>query len=474
MAKIYITLAGFMALVGLLAAGQGIRRSAWWAWPLSLLLIPPATGITIPIGNLLFNCRLIALVLAIAAFAPREPERPAEGRRWILLDSLMLGLALTGILSRIFNGTFGDMTLIGTVIEFMPYIVGRLYLQSVDDFPQAAGPILIILGVTTGLLWLESVSAMNLPLKLARARMIQEYRFGFNRARGAIDSPIPMGFVMLLLSGWAVGAASWARATRQRRWWRFTPLVSYLGALATWSRGPMLGIPMAAFWRFSLRRRASWFWLMLGLGGMIGIFQYQEELARLAGGLLGEKFDAQNFDEDIRIVKFGDREVQYTGTMHRMLLWDAYADVLATAGLFGYGWNESVLGQVQNANYFWSIDNQYVLVLVNRGYVGLVLFLGLTGTALWTLGRLARDRDHPLSEMAVGTFAGVLTVALGIYTVWMGPAVLGDAYYFMLGVAGTLGQLRLERGEHLEGDRDDEALDPHEEPAHGIGEEVAW
>jgi hypothetical protein len=78
----------------------------------------------------------------------------------------------------------------------------------------------------------------------------------------------------------------------------------------------------------------------------------------------------------------------------------------------------------------WHIDNLYLELLIERGVLGLALFLGLAAAALWRLARVARTRDA-LAEsgvflaaalcggLLVGLISGVMDMPRVAWLLWL-------------------------------------------------------
>jgi O-antigen ligase len=92
---------------------------------------------------------------------------------------------------------------------------------------------------------------------------------------------------------------------------------------------------------------------------------------------------------------------------------------------------------------YWILDNQYLLTLVEMGFVGLVAVLVLIGTALYCVGRACRllpqGSDH---DLAVALMASNIARAarLALFDKLSYPHSTG-VFFLLLGLAGAYWRL---------------------------------
>ncbi len=84
----------------------------------------------------------------------------------------------------------------------------------------------------------------------------------------------------------------------------------------------------------------------------------------------------------------------------------------------------------------WHLDNLFLEILVERGAIGLLLFLTLTGFAIWRLW-LGCIRQDPMSPFLVSSLVGTLIVGL-VSSVMDVPRIAFLFYFFLLFSIGSI------------------------------------
>jgi O-antigen ligase len=145
-------------------------------------------------------------------------------------------------------------------------------------------------------------------------------------------------------------------------------------------------------------------------------------------------------NESAAIVIAG-QEVDYTGTSHRIILFQAYETPLARLGPLGYGspLPDDKMDEIPAR--FRSIDNHYVLFLLQRGPLGLGLFVLLAIATLFNLAMMALDEGQPTADLAAGLFGAMALVTLLLVSVWFAPD-FGMMWLFVAGLTSNLRSLR--------------------------------
>ena len=156
-----------------------------------------------------------------------------------------------------------------------------------------------------------------------------------------------------------------------------------------------------------------------------------EALHRWAGDNQGER----------ETVVIDGREVEYTGTQHRLLLRLAYRRTLENAGWLGYGLREPPLDP-DTDEIFRSIDDHYLMFQLRHGLLGVGCFVALALVALMRLWRAAWSRAEANAVFAAAMFGALAGVTLMLNSVWLSPD-LGPAWVFSVGLAVTLDQVRV-------------------------------
>lgn len=125
--------------------------------------------------------------------------------------------------------------------------------------------------------------------------------------------------------------------------------------------------------------------------------------------------------------------------VYRRQLIDNYTPVVEAGGFWGWGVVFPVVGDQV------SIDNEYLLVALQRGYFGLIVFVGMFSDALFRLVRQGvspgRRPDRILAFCMVGTLAGIL---FSITTVFLGMQVY-TLFFFLLGWSQAIGRTKPEQ-----------------------------
>ena len=96
-----------------------------------------------------------------------------------------------------------------------------------------------------------------------------------------------------------------------------------------------------------------------------------------------------------------------------------------------------------------SIDDEYLLILVTRGYLGLVVFSIIAADALLRLAyvgmRFPNQENRLFAFCLLGNIAGVL---LTIGTVYLGSQVV-PVFFLLIGWSQAIGRRRLDPHPHF-------------------------
>ncbi len=119
------------------------------------------------------------------------------------------------------------------------------------------------------------------------------------------------------------------------------------------------------------------------------------------------------------------RQVMYTGTSHRILLWEVYAPAMKAAGWFGFGDFDLNAGEFANLiepqlrQLFYSVDNAYLVQWLNRGSVGALALFALVLVA--ALAALTAPQDRELAVFNAATAGAIAGLVIVLGTVWFDP-----------------------------------------------------
>lgn len=482
---------------------QGPRRAIAAGIFLSLLVPewvryypfgPPPEGF-FNTGSLWINLRVAVTVVGVCLYL----LHPKATRNWKLMwsDWAMLGLMGTHLVSDTLADGFSWTILLRIYGEwFLPYVAGRIAIQSVGDarwaLPFAVGVTLILasFSVAESVLKLDpnpsEMLLVDLSEGLPKPTLRPEdgtprdaERIGFKRSYGPTMHPIYFATLQLLLLPWMVYAAS--RSLRVKTvpyWWAGMPLVCLLGIAAPISRAPVLAIGIVVYVMVMILRPQSRY--RLGIAGAVVAIVLLLGWDVIIGGL--EKFTGE--DEHRKVVIIDGKPVKYSGTRHRFLLFEEYSPALWQTGLVGWGTERLVTfppnvprasGGVASTTILEetppplmnldltgkgrrmrpttpyvpplptsvkeaevaTLDNAFLLYTLRFGFLGLFFFAALNVTAAWNYIRLAL---MPKTEGVVwlAAMAGTI-VAMGfvLLTVWM-PQDFGYFYLFLVGASAGL------------------------------------
>ncbi len=231
-----------------------------------------------------------------------------------------------------------------------------------------------------------------------------QLRWGFGRVSGPFGQSELAGIVLLfglVLAVWLAYNKLWEARFSEAPWLPFRKATIITGSIAavllmTQARGPWLGtlfaLPIALIGRSRRVLRTS---LIVGavclVAGAVGYVAFQHYVLGPAAS------DAQ-------------QTAQYR---HQLL--DNYLPIAIKGGPWGWGTHfPQAAGQ-------GSIDNQYLLVTLTQGYVGLLAFCLIAVETLlrlvWAAVAAPSRRDLSFALTMFGIFAGIL---LTIYTVFLG------------------------------------------------------
>ncbi len=365
--------------------------------------------------------------------------------KFVPSDIAMLSLIVIHIISDFTNAEPNWLMLGRAYAEwYMPYVAGRLAMQSRDVAFQLAR-IMMIAGMLIALTAIiESSLDWNLFELMFGNRPIEgssrdAERWGVQRAYGPTMHPIYFGVLQLLLLGWG-GYPLLKAIHRRAKWgWVLTPVPLMLGVAATGSRGPILGVVasgVAGLFCFAPKLRV---WIGGGLITLAGLgIANQEAILDQMERWSGER------QHEILI----DGELRKTSSVRtRVNLLEVNKIALKRSGWLGFG-SQAVAGfpinvplgpaEVETLKRVKFIDNTYVLITLRFGYLGVLAFLvaALVSLAqfLWVGDHYRGGRVQWLSGcLGAATFGALLVQA----TVWM-PHEVGFPLVWSFGLSASL------------------------------------
>lgn len=423
-----------VALMLRAAARRGPRVGLWYGWA-AALLVPH--WLYYPIQSYRLDIPTIVAGVGLFLLAQGPPAGAAGGRRLRAADVTAGALLASMSISQVLAGEFSFMTVPKLAAPWLlPYLVGRSFVRSPADPADALGPMVAATTALALVAVVESITRVNLASVAAGrfAPMTGEVRMGLLRAMGTFCHPIILGMALLMLLPWALEARRRAGLGAGPRWWRLTPWVTVAGLITSISRGPMLAGALMLYLVAAARARRRALMLGLGLVAVVVGLAAREAIVATLGHVGNE-------DTVEKRVVIGNVEREYTGSIHRLLLFEVYGDLLADAGLFGFGHSgeEFQPGEGEGLEVLGSIDDHYIVFTLWYGYLGMGLFVLLMVLTLADLARVARA-GGPAAALATALFVAVVVVALNLFTVWLAPD-FARVWMFTAGLATALRQL---------------------------------
>lgn len=332
---------------------------------------------------------------------------------------------------------------------YVPYICGRLAFQYRRDM-NAIWPVLsLIASVLAFCSVFEAIARINVFELIFGLRPEEQTprdadRWGLRRAYGPCLNPIYFGLLQLLLAGWSFYAAHRAYLRRANPLWMLTPLLSIAGIACTCSRGPILGLVLFALAVLFVRVQRSRMPLFcIAILSVVLVVAFRERVVVLLENWSGE---SQRIGNKSLVVN-QEELMKFSGTRSRLIMLEMYRVALFRSGLIGYG-TEAVTGfpihvpigpqEAETLKRIRYIDNEYVLLTLRFGYLGLLCFLTAAIASAWTLTRLHDIyAEENLGLLVAYVAAGLMSVMVVIFTVWM-PHDYGFVLLWTFGVASGL------------------------------------
>lgn len=415
--------------VAMIRGSAGSLRPLWW----SILLLGP-TWLTSQQRSVQLDLRTAAAAgFLLGLFCWRRSGTP---RRWLAADSCVCLLVLIQIASQYQAGDLRPLTSIEIArVWLLPYVVGRIFLGSAGEIPDvkifariaAALSVLAVIEAFGHRNLLSSLTGKTFGL----LEQGEGYRWGLKRAQGAFVHPIFFGTVLILIMPWTLHARRLAQQGQGRPWWKLLPWLVSCAVLVSVSRGPQLALGVVAFFD-TFFRKPAW------RGAMISVVVLLLTVGYPARGTVLNHLSAWAGEEPSqRVVIIDGEQVEYTGTLHRLLLFRVYGEPLMQAGLLGFGLRMQGVQTDNSDSRFASIDNHYLRFTLQHGYGGLAAFVALSLLTLtYSAGTALRRRDDA-SGLAGAMFGSHLAVSVLLMTVWFAPD-FGTVWLFSAGLAGCL------------------------------------
>ena len=381
----------------------GLLALAWWLYEQARRTVPSGQGHQ-PVRTTLFiflGCLAISYIFAMTrAIDPDESSTAQLGVVLILSWSGALLVANDGIVTR----------------EGFETLIRRLIF---------AGGALATLGIIqffTGQLWVDRIS---LPPLLTYTQEIGGFtaRGGFNRPPGTAIHPIEFGAIITMILPLALNMALSDRLVRSalRRWY---PVAAILFAVATSSSRSALicaaisVIGVALAWTPAARRAAVLVGVLFGplvfltVPGMLGTF---------AGMFAGISNDGS--------------------ALSRVGSYTLAGEFISRSPWFGRGYSTFLPK-------YRILDNQYLGLLIEIGFVGLAAFLALLLTAI-VCARSSRSvaTDATTQQLGQALAASIASGSVGLaFYDGLGFPTAAATLFLVVGLAGC--SWKLARNDH--------------------------
>jgi hypothetical protein len=310
---------------------------------------------------------------------------------------------------------FAELT---TVV--VPYMLGKLLIEqgSADDEPARiplVRRIVVLLAVVAGISVIDFVTGKSswqtVFIRLfagTTSNWPQQMRWGFGRIAGPFGHAILAGTIFLIGLIYCLWLRTYAPEWGTRRVigglpLTFRGLVMWAligGLLMTQSRGPWVGAGLALMLVLLMQRfatlKAATLFALVSMVLLVAAYYYGKQYAGV------QRSEAVNDEQ--------------RNAIYRRELLDSYKPIVKERKAFGWG-----ITTYPSMNGQTSIDNEYLMLAVTQGFVGLGLFVAIGVGSIFKLLRLAtrpiamEDRALIVAHLAalIGVMTTITTVFLG-------------------------------------------------------------
>jgi hypothetical protein len=390
-----------------------------------LLLLPDYFRCTVPCLHRFAQAAIFGLAFGLR---PRLKFSP--------MDVLVAGFALAGVITEVQRSIFSDA--VSLAVDnlsdiVLPYLCGKYLIEQNGLRSQTARRFVILMLAVAAVSPYEFLSGRD-PFFLFFYKFFEQWprwilaqRWGFWRINGPYGGSILAGCIFLcaiLLQVWLWSTGKWERRTKWLPFPGHAGIIVLLGLAAgsfmTLSRGPWMGLlfalPIATIgFTKNVIRSAL---VVAAVSVTIGLFLYS--------GI--DKYTDTSWE------KVENQEQQ--NAFYRRELFTVYEPYIEQGGL--WGWGRAGRPSVHNME---SIDNEFLLVEVMYGKIGLAIFVAIGIWSMITVLRSALTTGTiPLDDMRfqfilVAIIAGL---AVSVTTVYLGLQVKPVFFLFVGWAEGTL------------------------------------
>ena len=409
-----------------------------------LLLVPVIYFLRIPHVPVVACYDAVLLPLGIAALVSRSHNwRFQRSDLWIVafgIAGFYTDYKNLDLKTAIYN--FAEPGFLGGLLA---YIVGKLLIEQTGYRERFAKRITVLLSAVGFLSISEFFGKHNLLILITRRFFgridywADQYRSGFLRVKGPYMGAEEAGIVFLVgffLALWLWGINKSPRNVAEPRYFglrRSTLCVGgiLLGLTMTLSRGPALGVAGGyLIARVGLVKRKH---LALAVALIL----------LTIGGVLTRQRAAAYSMSDNDQTAVGDAAADETNSSatYRTRLYEIYKPVAEAGGLFGWSgtlYPKAARAYNPKAADFFSIDNEYLLLWVAQGKVGLTLFLLIIAEGAIALVRAILYSRHATDTAFYYCLGGMLA---GLVVVLITVFLAGQGYILFFLISGWIQSL---------------------------------
>lgn len=428
-----------------LAKGSA-RMALLYVYLPTLLLLPQYYTLRLPhMPPISFSDAAMLPLGMVLIFKEARRWRWAWMDLWVLLFALCVGVSeafsaelANGSWTQLFSPTFvftqqlatniangALMFISGILTMVLPYMAGKLLIEQPDGQQhvmrrQLVGCIVVLLSAVAAFSVVDFLTGKSSWQRLARPFLgahqdevwVPQMRWGFGRIAGPYGHAILAGMVFLMGLVYCLWLRSADRTWGTRRLIDGLPftvrglsLVAIAaGLLMTQSRGPWLGVVLALIFALLVR--------FLPVGKAVFVFVGFGVVFLAAATYYANQYTGKAIYE-------ASSEEQRNAIYRRQLITN-YAPVVMQRKVFG--WGVTTAPQVKGQD---SIDNEYLLLAIKEGFLGLGVFLAIVaGSAFRLLRMIARpipSEDRMLVYAHLAVLIGLMTT---LSTVFMGEQVV--------------------------------------------------
>ena len=400
-----------------------------------LLLVPAIYYLRIPHVPLISCSDAVLLPLGAAALLCRS-----HNLRFQRADLWVVGFAIAGFYTDYLN--LGLLTAVYNCVEsgflggVLAYFIGKLMIEQTGKREQFVSRMAGLLAAIGFISLSEFVAKRDLFVTITHRFFGRvdywgdQYRFGFERVKGPFLGAEEAGIVFLMglfLSIWLWFLNRDRKDIREPRYLgmrRSTLLVAgtLLGLAMTLSRGPLLGAVVgyliARVGLVKKKRLAATLAVLLIAVGCMFAYEKAKAYARL-------------YDETDPVQLAAD-ESKASAT-YRTRLYKVYQPVAEKGGMFG--WSATAYPRDPS---FFSIDNEYLLLWVTQGKVGISFFLLVVAEGAIAIIRAIRSSRHANDTSFYCCLGGILT---GVVVVLVTVFLAGQGYILFFLCSGWIQSL---------------------------------